>query len=253
MKIDALIANKRRLIELLQEKRTALISDAVTKGLDPGVPMKESGVSWIGRIPEHWRANRIKEVSTVLRGKFTHRPRNDPRLYDGSYPFIQTGDIAASSKYLREYQQTLNERGFAVSKQFPRGTLVMAIAANIGDVAILDFSACFPDSLVGFVPQADVDINFLFYWLKAMKAELVSTAVLNTQLNLNIERIGVQAIAVPPVDEQRGIVQCIEKQLDGIDRLDSKVQEGILRLREYRTALISAAVTGKIDVRGEVE
>src|SRR5207302_6808640 len=111
--INALIAKKERLIELLQEKRAALISHAVTKGLDPTVRMKDSGVEWLGEIPEHWEVNRLKHVASILRGKFSHRPRNDPRLYDGPYPFIQTVDITATTKYIPDYQQTLNELVFA--------------------------------------------------------------------------------------------------------------------------------------------
>ena len=114
--------------------------------------MKDSGVEWIGNTPAHWAVMRISQVSEVLRDRFAHRPRNDPALYDGRYPFVQTGDVARSRKEITEYRQTLNERGLRISKIFPEGTLVMTIAANIGDVAVLDFAACFPDSIVGFVP-----------------------------------------------------------------------------------------------------
>ena len=88
-KIDGLVARKERLIELLQEKRTALITRAVTRGLDPNVPIKDSGVEWLGQIPAHWAVKRVNQTAEILRGKFTHRPRNDPSLYDGRYPFIQ--------------------------------------------------------------------------------------------------------------------------------------------------------------------
>ena len=140
-KIDALLANKERLIELLQEKRTALITRTVTKGLDSDVPMKDAGVEWLGEVPAHWEVKRINQLSEILRGKFSHRPRNDPALYDGPYPFIQTGEVARARKEITSFRQTLNERGLNVSKLFPSGTLVMTIAANIGDVAVLDFSA----------------------------------------------------------------------------------------------------------------
>ena len=98
-KIDALVARKERLIELLQEKRTALITRAVTRGLDPNVPMKDSGVEWLGEIPAHWEVKRVNQTARVRRrGSFTHRPRNDPSLYkDGRYPFIQTGDVDRAS------------------------------------------------------------------------------------------------------------------------------------------------------------
>ncbi|MEA5612932.1 type I restriction-modification system subunit M N-terminal domain-containing protein [Nodularia spumigena] len=162
-------------IEKLDEKRTALISHAVTKGLDPRVPMKDSGIEWLGKIPNHWEVIKVKHLTKILRGKFTHRPRNDPRFYDGQYPFIQTGDVANANKFIMEYTQTLNENGYAVSKEFPSGTLVMTIAANIGDMAILNFNACFPDSIVGFLPSKMTDIFFLYHLFSSMKKQFFRT------------------------------------------------------------------------------
>jgi type I restriction enzyme S subunit len=249
VRIDALMKKKQRQIELLQEKRTALISHAVIKGLDPSAPMKDSEVEWLGQIPAHWKVKKVKFLAKILRGKFSHRPRNDPQLYDGPYPFIQTGDIVSANKYINEYQQTLNELGFAVSKEFPKGTLVMSIAANIGDLAILEFPACFPDSIVGFFPKAQVDLNFLYYNLESMKQELKITAPLNTQQNLNIERIGPLQTVSPPINEQHQIAVFLDQETAKMEGLIAKIQESIDRLKEYRTALISAAVTGQIDVR----
>src|SRR5258706_935624 len=250
-RLDALVAAKERLIALLQEKRAALISHAVTRGLNPDVAIKDSGVTWLGQIPAHWEVKRLKHIATILRGKFSHRPRNDPRMNDGMFPFIQTGDISSVGKYLTNYTQTLNEDGFAVSKEFPAGTLVMSIAANIGDVAILSFQACFPDSIVGFVPASQVDVDFLYYNLTGMKDELMSAAVLNTQLNLNVDRIGSLLTTCPPVNEQSTIAAFLDRKTSKLDALESKVRQHIDKLKEYRAALISAAVTGKIDVRGE--
>lgn len=249
-KIDALVAKKERLIELLKEKRGALITHAVTKGLDPTVPMKDSGVEWLGATPAQWDVKRINQTSEILRGKFTHRPRNDPSLYDGDWPFIQTGDVAHAQKEIKGYRQTLNERGLAVSKMFPAGTLVMTIAANIGDVAVLDFAACFPDSIVGFVPRYDIERDYLFYAFSAIKPELLRDAPVNTQGNLNIERIGSSSpIPIPPKTEQHAIARHLDRETAKIDDLVAKVREALDRLRELRAALISAAVTGKIDVR----
>jgi type I restriction enzyme S subunit len=238
--IDQIIEQQKQLINLLEEERTTVISHAVTKGLDPSVPMQASGIEWLGEIPKHWDVKRLKLISTILRGKFTHRPRNDPKLYDGAYPFIQTGDIATANKYITEYQQTLNEVGLSVSKMFPKGTLVMTIAANIGDTAILDFPACFPDSIVGFVPQPILNLEYLYHCLSA----------LNTQLNLNVERIGSISIAYPSIQEQLKIVIYIESETARIDEAIENVRSQIEKLEEYRTVLISDAVTGKIDVRG---
>jgi type I restriction enzyme, S subunit len=258
-KIDTLIAKKRELIAKLKEQRSALISRTVTRGLppeaakaaglDPNPPMKDSGVEWLGEVPAHWTVKPVKFLTQIVRGQFTHRPRNDPSLYDGTYPFVQTGDIARAKRYVTEYSQTLNDLGLAVSKQFPEGTLVMTIAANIGDMAVINFPACFPDSIVGFIPTARVDIDFLYYLFLAMKRELLATATLNTQLNLNVERIAAIDAVQPPVSEQRKIADYLDRACGEIDSLLFKVETVITRLTEYRAALITAAVTGQLDVR----
>ncbi|MBF0135827.1 MAG: restriction endonuclease subunit S [Magnetococcales bacterium] len=248
--IRRLIRNKRRLIALLSEQKQAIINQAVTRGLDPNAPMKPTGIDWMPEIPAHWEAKRIKTVTKILRGQFGHRPRNDPIMYDGKFPFIQTGDVARVGKYIIDYKQTLNEKGFAVSKQFPRGTLVMTIAANIGDVAILDFDACFPDSIVGFVPENDVMLDFLFYSFKAMKEKLLKEAPVNTQGNLSIERVGAMPIAIPEIATQKVVVAEIECEAEKINQTIDRSENEIKLIQEYRERLITDVVTGKLDVRG---
>lgn len=250
--IRCYVSSRERFIELLEEYWQAVIHHAVTRGLDSDVRLKPSGVEWLGDVPAHWEVRRVKQVSRILRGKFTHRPRNDPSLYNGPYPFIQTGDVARAKKMIAEYSQTLNEQGLAVSKMFPTGTLVMTIAANIGDVAILDFEACFPDSVVGFVPHQKVDRDYLYYLFRAMKAEFLREAPVNTQGNLNVERIGVRHIALPPISEQTAIVAYIDKATAAIDADIDRARREIELLGEYRTRLIADVVTGKVDVREAV-
>jgi type I restriction enzyme, S subunit len=247
-RIRRYIRARQKLIKLLEEEKLAMIQRAVTRGLDPNVRLKPSGVEWLGDVPEHWEVRRVKQLSQILRGKFTHRPRNDPSLYDGPHPFIQTGDVARSTKTITTYSQTLNERGLAVSKMFPRGTLVMTIAANIGDVAILDFEACFPDSIVGFVPRKGVDRDYLYLVFRAMQPELLQEAPVNTQGNLNIDRIGSRGVALPPLPEQQEIVCHVERSA-ALDRATEAAKHEISLLREYRTRLIAEVVTGKLDVR----
>lgn len=248
--IDALMARKKELLEKLKEKRLAVITQAVTRGLNPAAPLRDSGIPWLGHVPAHWEVKPVKFLTSIVRGQFSHRPRNDPAFYDGDYPFVQTGDIARAGKYVTTYSQTLNERGLEVSKQFPSGTLVMTIAANIGDMAIIEFPACFPDSIVGFVPEQGVELDFLYYMFLAMKQRLLMTAVLNTQLNLNIDRIAAIEGIAPRTVEQRQIVEHLDREMRKLDALTAKVEAAIARLTEYRTALITAATTGKIDVRG---
>jgi type I restriction enzyme, S subunit len=242
------IRAKQKLIKLLNEQKQAIIHQAVTRGLDPNVRLKPTGVEWLGDIPEGWKVQRVKHLTQVLRGKFTHRPRNDPSLYDGPYPFIQTGEVARVTKTITTYKQTLNERGLAVSKMFPSGTLVMTIAANIGDVAILDFDACFPDSVVGFVPRDGINRDYLFFVFRAMKSDLLREAPVNTQGNLNVERIGSRWVAVPSSTEQQEIVCYVENNINRLNKAIETAQREIALLLEYRTRLVADVVTGKLDV-----
>ncbi|WP_232798985.1 restriction endonuclease subunit S [Proteus sp. PR00174] len=248
-KIDSLIEKQQQLIELLKEKRQAVISHAVTKGLNPDVPMKDSRVEWLGEVPEHWSIKSYRYACLIYRGKFGHRPRNDPSLYDGDYPFIQTGDVARSSKFIETYSQTLNEKGKAVSQLFPSGTLMMAIAANIGDTAILGFEAYAPDSVVGFKPYQNIHLEFLRYSFMAALPALEQTSTQSTQANLNIDRIGAVKAVFPPLEEQLDIIDYLDNMLCSYDSIEENANQAILFLQERRTALISAAVTGKIDVR----
>lgn len=249
VKIDTLITKQEKLIELLKEKRQAVISHAVTKGLNPEAPMKDSGVEWLGEVPEHWVIKSYRYACKIYRGKFGHRPRNDPAFYDGEYPFIQTGDVARAGKYIKDYKQTLNEKGVGVSQKFPVGTLMMAIAANIGDTAILGFEAYAPDSVVGFKPKADIDLEFLRYSFMAALPALEQTSTQSTQANLNVDRIGAVKASFPSVSEQKEIVAYLDSLLEQYDDIELKSQKSIELMNERKTALISAAVTGKIDVR----
>lgn len=243
--IDGAIEAKRKQLDTLAGLRKSIIHKAVTRGLDDSVEMKPSGVDWLGEIPAHWDVSRVKRNCQLLRGKFSHRPRNDPALYDGDYPFIQTGDIAAADKRIRSFSQTLNDQGLSVSRMFPKGTLVMAIAANIGDVAIMDFEACFPDSIVGFVPNHRVNLDYLYYLLGSMKQVFLRSAVLTTQLNINYVRIGMNFAPLPPEPEQRAIAENLDASCRDLATLRAKLTEQIQTLHDYRKSLLHECVTGK--------
>ena len=249
-KMNSSISSLNTQIKRLEEKRSALIRQAITKGLDLAVPMKDSGIDWIGDVPQHWDSKKVKFVSKIFRGKFGHRPRNDPKLYDGNYPFVQTGNVARANKYITEYTQTLNDLGRSVSEEFPAGTIVMAIAANIGDVAILTFDACFPDSIVGFNPKPGMNQEYVYYSLSALASELDKVASQSTQQNLNIELVGNLMIPVPPETEQIVIGKYISEIEQTSSHSKEKIEILISKLVEYRTSLISSTVTGEIEVRG---
>lgn len=243
--IDAAVTAKRRQIETLDQILISMIQHAATQGLNPKVETKASDLDWLPRIPSHWKVLQIKRRCKLLRGKFSHRPRNDPEFYDGEYPFVQTGDITAAEKYIRTYSQTLNELGLSVSRMFPKNTLVMSIAANVGDVAILDFEACFPDSMVGLVPDHHTELHYLYYLMRAMKGVLLRSAVLTTQLNLNYVRIGTNFAPFPPRQEQEAIAEFLDTKTEEVRSTSAILLRQIATLTAYRKSLIHECVTGQ--------
>ena len=248
-KVDALIENVQAQVEKLKAYKQSLVTEVVTKGLDPSVPMKDTGVDWIGAIPEKWDVIKLKYITHISRGLFNHRPRNDPQFYDGEYPFIQTGDVARAKKYITTYSQTLNDRGKSVSKQFPKGTMTMTIAANVGDVAILGFDAYFPDSVVGFTVKDGFDENYVYYLFQALRESFVRASIVSTQLNLNIERSKEIVVSVTyDMQEQKQIAAYLEGKCDQVDRLISIKQSKIEKLEQYKHSLIYEYVTGKKEV-----
>ncbi|PZV22120.1 MAG: restriction endonuclease subunit S [Leptolyngbya sp.] len=178
----------------------------------------------------------LSEVGTIARGKSKHRPRNDPSLYGGDYPFIQTGDVKHSSLYITEYSQTYNERGLAQSKLWKPGTLCITIAANIADTAILSFLACFPDSIIGFIPDPEKsDVRFIKYCLDTYKLQIQSISRGTTQDNLSVEKLLSIKLKLPPPPTQRKIAAVLSAYDDLIENntrriaLLEKIAEEIYR------------------------
>jgi len=259
-KIDALIEKKERLIELLKEKRTALITHAVTKGLpaaaaaqaglDQNAPMKDSGVAWLGNIPEHWKVIKIRRLCLVKRGA-SPRPIEDPIYFDddGEYSWVRIADVTASEKYLMKTQQKLSELGKSKSVPLEPGEIFLSIAATVGKPIITKIKCCIHDGFVYFDGLKE-NIEFLYYVFSCGEA-YKGLGKLGTQLNLNTDTIGDIYIPLPRKKEQEKIVEYLDNKNAKINRLIAKIHKAIDGLKEYRTALISAAVTGKIDVREE--
>jgi type I restriction enzyme S subunit len=154
-----------------------------------------------------WKPRKLDELGFLGRGKSRHRPRNDASLYGGSYPFIQTADVMAADPYITSYSQTYSELGFQQSKMWPPGTLCMTIAgANTAKTAILKIEACFPDSIVGFIPdKSKSDLHFIKYSLDLMRNRFLSVSRGATQDNLGLDKILSFPIFAPDVEVQRRI------------------------------------------------
>lgn len=159
---------------------------------------------------------KLSDIITMTRGRFGHRPRNDPRFYDGEYPFIQTGDIVRANQTNGKitYSQTLNELGLKTSRLFDKPTVVITIAANIGDTAILDYPACFPDSLIGMQPKdSSIMLEYINLYFKFIKNYLNDLAPQSAQKNINYQQLSPVPIVVPPLDIQKKAVETYEKAL----------------------------------------
>jgi type I restriction enzyme, S subunit len=149
---------------------------------------------------------KLTDVGSVNRGKSKHRPRNAPELYGGPYPFIQTGDVKHANFYISDHTQTYSERGLSQSKLWPAGTLCITIAANIADTAILKIPACFPDSIIGFIPKkGESDVRFTKYCLDTYKKEMQSISQGTTQDNLSQGKLLSFRFRIPDYDQQRKI------------------------------------------------
>ena len=252
--IDALVAKKERLIELLQEKRTALITRTVTKGVDPDAMMKDSGVEWLDKIPAYWQALRLFRLTPSDRRIMYRIVLPGPNVQVG-VPIVKGGDV--SSERLRIHR--LNRTSFEIEARYVRsrlrgGDLVYTIRGSIGDVAIV------PDELEGANLTQDAARvaytdethgRWLLYALKSLAvfAQLESGALGATIRGINIRDLKRVVVPVPPNSEQRVLADYLDRETARIDALLAKVHEAIDRLKELRTALIAAAVTGKIDVR----
>ena len=252
-KIDALVAKKERLIELLQEKRTALITRAVTRGLDPNVPMKDSGVEWLGEIPKHWEAGALSRWWTVLDCK--HR----------TVPFLDEGIAVASIGEVHGLKVDLSDANRTSVETYekmikggrePRiGDIIYSRNATVGEAAIVDNDVPFcMGQDVSLIRSVSEQPLFLLHTLRSrvMLAQLETLMVGSTFKRINVGQIKKLFVVVPPRSEQEDIAHYAAEVYGATSSLIGRVREAIDILNEFRTALISAAVTGKIDVREAV-
>jgi len=170
------------------------------------------------KFPAKWTVRRLDQLGSVSRGRSRHRPRNEPSLYGGVYPFFQTGDIKAANLYLFDYAQTYNEKGLSQSKIWEPGTLCITIAANIADTAILTIRACFPDSVIGFIADPKkADVHFIKYYIDWIKLDMQQVSHGTTQDNLSLDKILRFDFVVPDVREQRKIAAILSAYDDLIE------------------------------------
>ncbi len=262
-KIDALIDKKQTLIERLKEKRAALITRTVTRGLPPDAAraaglepepkMRASGVEWLGDVPAHWEVLPLRRWYRVVNGG-TPSSAEDA-YWDGGINWITPEDLGKNrSKRIGNSRRTLSTKGLmnCGTQLVPINSIVLSTRAPIGHLAITSKKSCTNQGCRTLVPKGSCTYpDYLYYALLASRPLLEAVGKGTTFMELSAALLGSHIVPFPPDSEQRAIADFLDRETTKIDGLVTKVETAIARLREYRAALITAAVTGQVDVRGE--
>ena len=255
-RINALIAKKEQLIILLRERRSALISHAVTKGLDPTVPMKDSGVAWLGEIPRHWEVKRMRDVAESLQtGPFGSQLHSSDYISDG-IPVINPSHLKDGRIYPDEdcavdketwsrlIRHELNEGDIVFARRGEMGRCALVTLKEVGWLCGTGSLRVRPKTLICYPPLLNTILS-----TKGVQEWLLLQSVGTTMDNLNTTILSNIPLPLPPISEQLAIYSYLDKETAQINALIARIEEGKKKLQEYSTTLISAAVTGKIDVR----
>jgi len=251
-KIDSLIHEQKRLIELLKEKRQAVISHAVTKGLDFDVPMKDSGVEWLGAVPAHWVVGKNKWYLETASGG-TPPTCNRSEFYDGNIPWLRTLDL--NNGEVNNYEVTVTQKAITETscRIVPKNSVLIAMYGGdgtIGKNGLLCFDSAINQAICAFLPAQNLSSKFLHYFVHFYRPYwMIGAESSRKDPNIGQDRIGDHPLIIPPLAEQHEIVKTLSTQLQWFDVLAAEAFRGVEMLTERRAALISAAVTGKIDVR----
>ena len=256
-RIDKLVEKNRLLIERLAEYRTAMITRAVTRGLDPSAPLRPSGVEWLGDIPEHWEVRRLSTTAGSEERSFTDGDWVElPYIRESGIRLIQTGNVGVG-EYVEQGFRYIDEEAFdelGCTEVKPGDVLICRLADPVGRACLA------PDLGVGMITSVDVCIlkpsgcfdgrHLVFVLSSRLYLQYVDSLVRGgTRDRISRSMLGTIAIPSPALDEQRAIADYLDRETKRIDALTSRAETAIERLQEYRAALITAAVTGKIDVR----
>jgi len=255
VQIDQAVQIKQQQIALLKERKQILIQNAVTRGLDPHTPLRDSGVEWIGEIPAHWIVTKLGHYAVVTNGSTPSR--DVPRYWEsGSVPWLASGKV--NEFEINTPSELITESAFRECslRLYPVGTIIIGIVGQgktRGTSAVLNLEAAINQNVAGIVPKGGLLSRFLHRYLVQAYEQVRNYGKGSNQEALNCEIVRSIKIAVPPLDEQTAIAIHIETQSAKIDRAIALQQQQIERLKEYKATLINSAVTGKIKVPGVVE
>jgi len=256
-KIDTLIDKQKKLIALLKEKRQATISHAVTKGLNPNSPMKDSGIEWLGEVPEHWEVKPLKYVCALIDGDRSSAYPNESDLVDKGIPFVSSKNIVRYKLTKKKLNYITNEKFNSLGRgKLADGDLVITVRGTIGHVGIFDPKVIGCET--GFINAQMMIMRPLrglteyLQWVSessVWQSQLDVASYGSTVKQLSNQILGNVLIALPPIKDVTTVVKTIRTKSEGFELLITRAQSAIELMKERRTALISAAVTGKIDIR----
>lgn len=198
-------------------------------------------------IPTEWRYIALSNLGDLGRGKSKHRPRNDPKLFEGGkYPFLQTGEVKAAKQYITEYSKMYGEFGLQQSKLWPKGTLCITIAANIAETAFLGIDACFPDSVVGFTPYEHIIPEYIKYFIESQKLRLWAFAPATAQKNINLDTLENLIVPYCSVEEQQLVIAEIEARMTICDSIEQTVDIALQQAEAMRQSILKKAFEGEL-------
>ena len=253
-RIDQLIAKQQQLVELLKEKRQAVISHAVTKGLNPNAPMKDSGVEWLGQVPEHWRLVKLKWLAKTTSGSTPNTAEQEKYYNEGQYPWVRTTDLnngTLTETPIRITEQAIRDTACSI---LPIGSVLIAMyggAGSIGKHALLHIPATTNQAVCAILPKDCIVSEYLNIFADFQRPFwMVGAEGTRKDPNIGQDHIRDMLLPLPPKQEQMDIYASLEKHEALFEAAERSAVSMIELLQERRTALISAAVTGKIDLRG---
>lgn len=260
-KIDELFSELDNGVETLKKTkqqlavyRQAVLKEAFEGRFTAHIPCNVE-LSWASEeemkslptIPQEWRYIALSNLGDLGRGKSKHRPRNDPKLFEGGkYPFLQTGEVKAAKQYITEYSKMYGEFGLQQSKLWPKGTLCITIAANIAETAFLGIDACFPDSVVGFTPYEHIIPEYIKYFIESQKLRLWAFAPATAQKNINLDTLENLIVPYCSVEEQQHVIAEIEARMTICDSIEQTVDTALQQAEAMRQSILKKAFEGTL-------
>lgn len=239
-KLDEAKENLQNILDGFETHKAAILHKAFSGELTANW-RKQHGVTM-----DSWEEKRLGSCGSLQRGRSKHRPRNDSRLFGEKYPFIQTGDVANAEMYIINHSKMLSDFGLQQSKLFPKGTLCITIAANIGKVGILTYDCCFPDSVVGFLPNNENICEFIYYKLTTLQKELEELAPATAQKNINLKLLNDLKINMPILDEQTEIVRIIDDLLAKEQQAKELAENALAKIDLIKKSILTRAFRGEL-------